>query len=283
MSILYSAFRSELLKLANGDEDTKGPAPSEAQVIQFLDKNPRPSDKQFHAWAESQGFNKHKAEQVTYGILSDLINKGRSKGKAPAGIAPKDAKEGVRIEAEHTPNKLLQRKIVNDHNTELSKYYDKKEGLPAMEKSLDKKASYAAFRLELLKIAEDEGLFPTLEEDPGPDAIQTPQDSGIEEPASTPGPPLREDDSGAADSVGDLASMDARRALQGMLKDDAGKRAIREAFNKLDRSSREVSTLKSALTRGLLRARREIYGPARDPVQNLNEILEGNIFAPQPS
>jgi len=128
--------------MADDDDDkNKGGTPSEEQVIKFIDKHPRPTDDEFHAWAEGNGFNKHKAEQVTYGILSNLINKGRSKGKAPAGIAPKDVKEGVKIEAEHTPNKLLQRKITDDHNTELKKYYDKKEGLPAMEKSLDKAGS----------------------------------------------------------------------------------------------------------------------------------------------
>ena len=122
------------------DEDMGGPRPSEEAVIKFLDKHPRPTDEQFHSWAESQGYNTHKAEAAAYGILSDLINKGRSKGKAPAGIAPKDVKEGVKIEAEHTPNKMLQRKITDDHNTELKKYYDKKKGLPAMEKKLEKSA-----------------------------------------------------------------------------------------------------------------------------------------------
>jgi len=140
---------------------------------------------------------------------------------------------------------------------------------------------YQAFRNELLKIAEDEGLF-SLQEDIGPHTLQMPQDGGVEEPSAVDGPGLREDAAGVADSVGDLATMNARRALQDMLKTDDGKRSIRETLNKLDRKSQEVSTLKNALTRGLLRARREIYGPSRDPVQNLKEILEGNAFSPHP-
>ena len=145
---------------------------------------------------------------------------------------------------------------------------------------------YESFRNELLKIAEEEGLVeeaPEMPEVPGPDAVQLPQDGGVEEPSATESPALRGDETSVADSVGDLATMDARRSLEGMLKNEGGKRAIRETFNKLDRKHQEVSTLKNALTRGLLRARREVYGPTRDPVQNLNEILSGDAFKPQPT
>jgi hypothetical protein len=282
MTLIYKAFRSELLKVGNGDEDMSGPAPSQDAVIKFLDKHPRPTDKQFHSWAESAGYNVHKAEATVYRVLSDMVNTGKSKGKMPAGTPKKEIKQGVKIEKEHTPNPTIARKVVADHVTETGPgYYP---ALVKMEKKLEKKGGlYGSFRSELLKIAMDDGLFPVQEDEVGPDAIETPQDGGMEEPASTPGPPLREDETGAADSVGDLASMDARRSLEGLLKNDEGKRAIRETLNKLDRSSQEVGTLKKALTRGLLRARREVYGPTRDPVQNLNEILEGNTFAPQPT
>jgi len=134
---LSHAFFDELSKIANGDEETKGSTPSESAVLAFIKKNPRPTDKQLHAWAESGGHNVHKAEQVVYRLLSDLLNKGRSKGKAPAGIAREDVKKGVKIEEEHTPNKTIQRKITDDHNTELKKYYDPKMGLPKMEKVLE--------------------------------------------------------------------------------------------------------------------------------------------------
>ena len=129
-----------MVKDADGDEEeeSKGSAPSETSVIEFLRKNPRPKDKQFHEWAKSRGVNVHKAESTAYGILSDLLTKGRSKGKHPGGVAQEDVREGVRIETEHTPNKEIQRKITDDHNTELKKYYDKKKGLPAMEKALEK-------------------------------------------------------------------------------------------------------------------------------------------------
>lgn len=141
---------------------------------------------------------------------------------------------------------------------------------------------YDSFRDELLKIGMEEGVLEAQEDAcPGPDAVETPQDGGMEEPSATESPGLREDEASVADSVGDLASSDARRALEGMLKTEQGKRSIRETFNSLDRKSQEVSTLKGALTRGLLRARREAYGPVRDPVRNLNEILSGDAFKPQ--
>lgn len=128
-----------IIKRANGDEeDMSGPAPSENSVLEFIKRNPRPKDKKFHEWAEGKGVNVHKAEATAYGIISDLMNKGRSKGKHPAGVNRADVNKGVDIEAEHTPNKEIQRKITDDHNTELKKYYDSKKGLPAMEKRLEK-------------------------------------------------------------------------------------------------------------------------------------------------
>ncbi len=140
-SVLGGHDPAKALFKAGDDKDTSGLAPSEKSVIEFLRKNPRPKDTQFHEWAQGKGVNVHKAEATAYGILSDLLTKGRSKGKHPAGIADKDVSGGVKIEAEHTPNKEIQRKITDDHNTELKKYYDKKTGLPAMEKKLEKAAA----------------------------------------------------------------------------------------------------------------------------------------------
>jgi len=130
-------------KNANGDEEeseSKGTSPTEEQVIKFLKAHPSPKDEDYHEWAEENGFNVHKAEAVAYKIISDLVGKGRSKGEHPAGVAKADVTKGVKIEAEHTPNKTIQHKITDDHNTELKKYYDPKEGLPKMEKNLEKKA-----------------------------------------------------------------------------------------------------------------------------------------------
>jgi len=130
-------------KKANGDEEeeNKGPAPSEEDVIKFLKKHPSPRDEVFHEWAEENGFNVHKAEAVAYKIISDLVTKGRSKGKTPSNVDKVDQARGVDIEKEHTPNMLIRQKIRNDHNEEFKQYYDKRRGLPALEDSLKKGAS----------------------------------------------------------------------------------------------------------------------------------------------
>ena len=127
-------------KKANGDEEeeNKGPAPSEEDVIKFLKKHPSPRDEVFHEWAEENGFNVHKAEAVAYKIISDLVTKGRSKGKTPSNVDKVDQARGVDIEKEHTPNMLIRQKIRNDHNEEFKQYYDKRRGLPALEDSLKK-------------------------------------------------------------------------------------------------------------------------------------------------
>jgi len=135
---LAQGFFDELSKIANGDEEEmSGKAPSQEAVIKFLDKNPKPTDDQFHEWAEGQGYNVHKAEQVAYRILSDIVNTGKSKGKMPPGTPGKEVKQGVKVEKEHTPNPTIARKVVADHITETGPgYYP---ALLKMEKDLEKK------------------------------------------------------------------------------------------------------------------------------------------------
>jgi len=137
-------------KKANDEEETGGKAPSQDAVIKFLDRHPNPTDDQFHEWAESQGYNTHKAEQVAYRILSDIINKGESKGKVPSGVTPKMVAEGVKVEKEHTPNPLIARKITLDHQTEHKEYYP---ALKKMERRLEKKAFMHGFLDEIGKAA----------------------------------------------------------------------------------------------------------------------------------
>ena len=138
--IFYDAFIDELEKIANGDEEEemKGPAPSKNQVLEFFKKNPNPSDDQFHDWAEDGGFNVHKAEEVAYSILSNVVTKGESKGKVPPGVDPAQIAKGTKVEAEHTPDKKLARKIALDHIKEHRGYYP---ALAKMEAKLEKEGS----------------------------------------------------------------------------------------------------------------------------------------------
>jgi hypothetical protein len=50
----------------------------------------------------------------------------------------KDLKRGSKMEMEHTKSKKKATKIAKDHIKEHPLYYDKKVGLPAMEKKLTK-------------------------------------------------------------------------------------------------------------------------------------------------
>lgn len=135
---LGSAFFDEMYKIANrGEEDMKGRAPSEEAVLKFLKKTPSPTDKRFHEWAESSGFNIHKAEQTAYKIVSDLIHKGKSEGKLPPGIPASEVRAGMRVEKEHTPSPVIARKVVADHHAEAGPgYYP---ALKKMEEMLKRK------------------------------------------------------------------------------------------------------------------------------------------------
>lgn len=55
------------------------------QVIAYLKKNPNPSDEEFHEWAESRGFNVHKAEEAAYAILGRKLKGGDGAMKKEAG------------------------------------------------------------------------------------------------------------------------------------------------------------------------------------------------------
>lgn len=139
----FEAFQDEISKIANDDEESesKGKKPSEDAVLGFFQKNKNPSDEEFHEWAESNGYNVHRAEEVAYGVISEMMHGGRSKGKMPEGVSPEDVETGMEVEKEHVKNPILRKKIMADHLTELKDYYDKKEGLPALEKALEKKAA----------------------------------------------------------------------------------------------------------------------------------------------
>jgi hypothetical protein len=43
------------------------------KIIQFFKKNPKPSDKEVHAFAESLGMDEHKFEEHIYSLLGSLV------------------------------------------------------------------------------------------------------------------------------------------------------------------------------------------------------------------
>lgn len=53
-------------------------------------------------------------------------------------ISKTEIQTGIKMESEHTKNKKKANKIAMEHLKEFPKYYNKKTGLPAMEKRLKK-------------------------------------------------------------------------------------------------------------------------------------------------
>lgn len=56
---------------------------------------------------------------------TDFMKEGKSKGKRPAGVSDEDIAEGTKVEAEHTTDPEVARKIALDHLTEDKAYYRK--------------------------------------------------------------------------------------------------------------------------------------------------------------
>ena len=109
----------------------------EKKVAEYLRKNPAPKDKkQFHKFAETVAKEHGIAEETAYEMLGSILSGGKSKGdKKP--VDPKELAMGVKVEMEHTDNKIIADKIARDHLSEVPDYYTR---LAAMEKTALQKA-----------------------------------------------------------------------------------------------------------------------------------------------
>lgn len=65
----YYTRLKEMEKKGNGDES--GPEVPKDAVIAWLKAHPNPEDSSVHAWAEEQGWNKHKVEEVIYQLATE--------------------------------------------------------------------------------------------------------------------------------------------------------------------------------------------------------------------
>lgn len=64
----YYTYLVEMEKIA--EDDKKRPA-IEKKILKWLNKNPNPNDKKVHAFAQSQGWDEHKFEQVIYKLATE--------------------------------------------------------------------------------------------------------------------------------------------------------------------------------------------------------------------
>ena len=100
------------------------------RVIEFFRENPNPTDNEIHEFAGNLGINKHKFEEVIYKLLGDILGYGRSIGFEGEYDSHQLAM-GIKVEMEHTNNKIISEKIAKDHLAEISDYYTR---LDKMEK-----------------------------------------------------------------------------------------------------------------------------------------------------
>jgi hypothetical protein len=93
-----------------------------SKIIDFFKSNPKPKDSMIHSFAEKEGIDTHKFEEVVYDILGSFLGYGRSKdfkGK----IDTKELKMGIEVEMEHTGNEMIASRIAHDHLSEIPNYY----------------------------------------------------------------------------------------------------------------------------------------------------------------
>lgn len=103
-------------------------------LLEFFIANPNPDDGKFHDWAESKGFNVHKAEAGAYKLATvavAFLSGGRAKAKGFT-IDKADSAEvakGIKIEYEHVnadmPKEItdmIATRITLDHLSEIKDY-----------------------------------------------------------------------------------------------------------------------------------------------------------------
>ena len=100
----------------------------EKEIISFFEKNQNPSDAVLHKWAEKNGFDVHKVEEIVYKLASKYVlflTGGRSneKGASEKDVNKKELAMGIKVESEHIDDLETQKRIAIDHLSEISDYY----------------------------------------------------------------------------------------------------------------------------------------------------------------
>jgi hypothetical protein len=103
------------------------------KIIAFLKKNPNPKDEDFHKFVERLGKEHSIGEQAAYKLLGSVVAEGLSNKGEKKKINPEQLAMGIKVEMEHTSNKIIAEKIARDHLTEFPDYYT---ALAEMEKNL---------------------------------------------------------------------------------------------------------------------------------------------------
>ena len=94
------------------------------ELLDFLQKNIDPSDNEIHSLAEKLNVEPEDLEAMIYSLSTDFWANGRynEKGKN-IQFDEKELAAGIKVEMEHTSNKIMAERIAKDHLTEIEDYY----------------------------------------------------------------------------------------------------------------------------------------------------------------
>jgi hypothetical protein len=120
----------KLLKNLQEKEEQKN---LKVKIIEFFKSNPKPGDKEIHSFADKEGINPHRFEEVIYDIMGSFFGAGRSKTFS-GSYDSAQLKMGIKVEMEHTTCPLIAERITKDHLAECPDYYTR---LDKMEKECE--------------------------------------------------------------------------------------------------------------------------------------------------
>lgn len=90
------------------------------ELLDFLQKNIDPSDNEIHSLAEKLNVEPDDLDAMIYSLSTDFWANGRynEKGKN-IQFDEKELAAGIKVEMEHTSNKIMAERIAKDHLTEI--------------------------------------------------------------------------------------------------------------------------------------------------------------------
>lgn len=95
------------------------------KIMKYFKKNPKPSDKNIHDFAQALNVNEYKFEELIYEILGEIFGAGKAyeDNFTETDADPEQLRMGIKVEMEHTSNKEISKRIALDHLAEISDYY----------------------------------------------------------------------------------------------------------------------------------------------------------------
>lgn len=95
----------------------------ENKIIAFFKKQKNPPDKEIHAFANKEGIDEHKFEEIIYKIFSRYVSIGKHFDMKDDEFGSEELKKGIKIESEHTDFPEIAKQIAKDHLAEIPDYY----------------------------------------------------------------------------------------------------------------------------------------------------------------